>query len=59
MDTDISDWDYIMSTVGNAFHSGLTFEELWSCVLVSSNREEFDAAVSANLRLKEILSDEI
>jgi hypothetical protein len=55
---DIEDWDYIMSTLGNAYFSGLTLPELWDCVSVSENREEFDVAVLTNLRLKEILSDE-
>lgn len=57
-DLEISDWDYIMSTLGNAYFSGLTLAEIWDCVSVSSNREQFDVAVLANLRLKELLSDE-
>jgi len=54
----IEDWDYIMSTLGNAYFSGLTFTEVWDCVTLSTNREEFDTAVLANLRLKELLSYE-
>jgi hypothetical protein len=57
-DLEISDWDYIMSALGNAYFSGMTLTEVWDCVRVSSNREEFDLAVSTNLRLKELLSDE-
>jgi hypothetical protein len=57
-DLEISDWDYIMSSLGNAHFSGMTLSEVWECVRVSTNREEFDVAVLANLRLKEILSDE-
>lgn len=51
---EIADYDYFGSTVGNAYFSGVTFEELWSCVFLSSNREELDEAVSATIRLKEI-----
>jgi hypothetical protein len=54
----VDDWDYIMSTLGNAYYSDLTFDEVWSCVNVSCTPEQFDAAVLITLRLKEILSDE-
>jgi len=54
MEFEISDWNYIWSTVGNAYFSDVTFEQLWSCVNISSNREEFDAAVSAQILLNEI-----
>ena len=53
-DFEITDWNYIMSSVGNAYFSGLTFAETWGCVAQSSNREEFDAAVSATIRLREL-----
>lgn len=58
MDDEITDWNYILSSVGNAFWSGLTFEELWNCIALSYTREELDAAVSAAIRLKEIVSHE-
>lgn len=54
MDYYISDYNYFGSTVGNACFSGLTIEELFSCVLLSSTREELDAAVSASIALKEL-----
>lgn len=50
----ISDYNYVLSSVGNAFFSGLSFEELWSCVVLSDNREELDAAVKAAIYLKKI-----
>jgi hypothetical protein len=53
-DFQITDWNYIMSSVGNAYFSGLNFAETWGCVIQSSNREEFDAAVSATIRLREL-----
>jgi hypothetical protein len=57
-DDEITDFNYILSAVGNAFWSGLTFDELWDCISVSYTREDLDAAVSAAIRLKEIVSNE-
>jgi hypothetical protein len=54
---DIDDFAYIGSSVGNAYFSGLTFSELWSCVKLSSNREELDAAIELTIKLKEIQND--
>jgi len=54
MKIEITDYNYFGSTVGNACFSGLTIEELFSCVLLSSTREELDAAVSASIALREI-----
>ena len=50
----VTDYNYFGSTVGNACFSGLDIEQLFSCVLLSSTREELDAAVSAAIALKEI-----
>jgi hypothetical protein len=55
--TDIDDFTYIGSSVGNAYFSGLTFSELWSCVMLSSDREELDAAIELTIKLKEIQND--
>jgi len=54
----ISDYNYFASSVGNAYFSGISFDQLWDCVFQSSNREEFDAAVSATIRLNEISKGE-
>lgn len=51
---EISDYNYITSAVGNAFFSGLTQEELWSCITLASTREQLDEAVSATILLKEV-----
>ena len=59
MDIKISDWDYIMSAVGNAYFSGLTFAELWACVSMSENREELDAAVAATIHLKGLTENDL
>jgi hypothetical protein len=50
----ISDYDYVTSSMGNAFFSGVSFEQLWNCVNQASSREELDAAVSATIRLNEL-----
>ncbi len=57
MKYEINDYEYIGSAVGNAFFfSGLSFDQLWSCVLVSHTREQLDAAITAQIRLSEITS---
>lgn len=53
-DFKIRDYDYIGSAIGNAYFSGMNFDELWSCVEMSNNREELDASISVVLELKEI-----
>jgi hypothetical protein len=55
----ISDYDYIGSAIGNALFSGLSFQELWSCVMLSSSREELDAAVDSTIKLKDIQNDRL
>lgn len=56
-DYKISDYNYIGSSIGNAYFSGLSFQELWSCVMLSSTREELDAAVDLTIKLKELQND--
>jgi hypothetical protein len=54
----IPDYDYIGSAIGNAYFSGLSFTELWSCVLLSNTKEELDAAISASINLNELVNGE-
>ncbi len=54
----ITDYNYMASSVGNAYFSGVSFAQLWDCVNQSSTREELDAAVSATIRLNEISKGE-
>lgn len=54
-DYKITDFNYILSSVGNAYFSGLSFPDLWACIQVSTTREELDAAVAATIRLKELV----
>lgn len=58
MEVKIDDFDYIASSLGNAYFSGVSFEQLWNCVQLSANREELDASVSASIRLAEITAKE-
>lgn len=51
---EITDYNHIGSALGNAFFSGLKFEQLWSCVSMAKTPEELDEAVSAIIKLNEI-----
>jgi hypothetical protein len=52
----ITDYNYIGSAIGNAYFSGVSYEELWNCVFISETPEQLDAAISATIRLKELSS---
>ena len=54
MEYSISDYNYITSAIGNAIFSGLTLDQIWSCIVMCETREQLDAAVSAAIRLKEL-----
>jgi hypothetical protein len=54
---EITDYNYITSAIGNAFFSGLSFSELWECILVSRSREDLDTAVESTIKLKEIVKE--
>ena len=58
MEPEITDYNYIGSSIGNAFFSGLSFEQLWSCVPLSENREQLDAAVSATITMNDLIKGE-
>lgn len=53
-DFNIDDYTHIGSSIGNAFFSGLSMEELWNCVLESQDRAQLDSAISATIWLKEL-----
>lgn len=55
-DFDITDYNYIGSSIGNAYFSNVQFDQLWSCVSLSSNREELDSAITATIKLNDIVS---
>ena len=54
MEYKISDYDYITNAIGNGIFSGLSMDQLWSCILLSKNREQLDAAITAAIKLQEI-----
>ena len=51
----ITDYNYITSSLGNGYFSGLTLEELWDCCVNASNKEELDAAITITIKLKEMI----
>lgn len=53
-DFKISDYNYIGSAIGNAYFSGVSFDQLWNCVVMSETSEELDAAVSATIHLNKL-----
>jgi len=50
----ITDYNYIGSAIGNAYFSGVSFDELWNCIFICETPDELDAAISATIRLKEL-----
>lgn len=57
VDIRLTDYDYVRSALGNAIYSGLSITDLWPIICVADTAEEFDQAVDAAIRLKEILND--
>lgn len=53
----VTDYNYIGSAIGNAYFSGVSFEQLWNCVAMSQTREELDAAVTATIHLNELIKE--
>lgn len=53
----IDDYNYIVSTIGNAFFSGLTFNELWNCIFISNDRENLNTAIETLIKLKEMTKE--
>lgn len=49
-----TEMNYLLSGIGNAYFSGLTFAELWDCILVGGTGENIDTAILATIKLKEI-----
>ena len=52
---EISDYNYITSAIGNGIFSGLSLEELWSCISLSCDREQLDVAIAATILLKTVI----
>lgn len=68
IDFDIDPFTHLGSTLGNAYHSGLSLEDVYNALLVSEDErafdekitetifERFDNSVSATIRLKALAS---
>ena len=56
---EIPDWEFITQTVANAYFSGLCFDELWNAVIITDNREDFDVAVDAAIKLNKMVKGNI
>jgi hypothetical protein len=54
MEYTITDYNYIASAIGNGIFSGLSLEQIWSCILMCETREQLDAAILAAIRLQEL-----
>lgn len=55
-DHSITDYEYFSSAIGDALHSGLTKEEITSCMELAYNASSLNAAIAAQVKLKDILS---
>jgi len=42
-------YKYVGSALGNAYFSGVSFDQLWQCIAISSTPEELDAAINATI----------
>lgn len=49
-----TDFEFIEISLENAYFSGLSFDQLMDCAIVSSNREELDAAIEVTIELNQI-----
>lgn len=58
MKIEITDYNYIASSIGNAYFSGVSYDQLWNCVLLAGSREEFDTAVSTTIDLNKLIKGE-
>jgi hypothetical protein len=53
-DFEIGSYEYIGSSIGNAYFSGVSYAQLWDCILMAQNREELDAAVDITIKMNNI-----
>ena len=53
---DIDPFQWSMSSIGNAYFSGISLEQLWSAVSISQNQMELDAAIDAIIRINDIVA---
>lgn len=53
---EITDRDYMLSSIGNAVFSGLTMQELWTCISNTASREALDVAIEAQIKLNNLIN---
>ena len=56
-DYEESDSNYLTSGIGNAYFSGMSMADLWDCVMIGGTAAGIDAAISAKLKLDEIIKE--
>jgi len=54
--SEIDPFDWMGSSLGNAYFSGVSMKQLWHAVEMSTNQLEFDAAIDAAVRLNTLLA---
>lgn len=52
-----SQYDYARSALANGIVSGLGIEEIWEAICLAESGEQLDAALTASIRLSEILDE--
>jgi len=51
---DIDPFKWSGSTIGNAYFSGVTIEQLWLAISVAENQPELDAAIDITIELNRL-----
>jgi len=44
---EVNPFHWIRSSIGNAYHSGVSYDQLWWATMMADTPEQFDAAISA------------
>jgi len=54
---DVTESDYYRDAIAMAVCDALSYEQIWDCLLVSSNGEEFNQAVWATIKLNGLVEE--
>lgn len=57
-DYEIDPFTWARSSFGNAYLSGVTYEQVWIAILLATTPEQFDAAIDAIDKLNIIVQNE-
>lgn len=55
---EVTESDYYRDAIAMAVCDALSYEQIWDCLVVSSNGEEFNQAVWATVRLNDLLGED-